>query len=118
MVELREYIDRQGRNAIEKWFYRLDDVTQARVTILLNRLRHGGTAAKGVGAGVLELRLDHGPGYRIYFGRDGETLVILLAGGTKKRQQSDIAAAQALWNEYKQRKRGNDAVDERLQRNR
>jgi putative addiction module killer protein len=62
-------------------------------------------AAKPVGAGVSELRLDFGPGYRIYFGRDGETLVILLGGGTKKRQQTDIVTAQALWQEYKRTKR-------------
>jgi putative addiction module killer protein len=51
------------------------------------------------------VRLDFGPGYRIYFGKDGETLVILLGGGTKKRQQADIANARALWQEYRQRKR-------------
>jgi putative addiction module killer protein len=50
--------------------------------------------------------LDYGPGYRIYFGRDGERLVILLAGGTKARQQKDIATAQARWADYKQRKKG------------
>lgn len=58
-----------------------------------------------MGAGVLELRLDFGPGYRVYCGKDGEALVILLGGGTKKRQQEDILAAQALWREYKMRKR-------------
>jgi len=54
---------------------------------------------------VSELRLDFGPGYRVYFGRDGDRLVVLLGGGTKKRQQSDIAAAQSLWQQYKQSKR-------------
>jgi putative addiction module killer protein len=54
---------------------------------------------------VPEIRLDFGPGYRIYFGKDSEKLVILLAGGTKKRQPADIAAAKLLWNEYKTRKR-------------
>jgi putative addiction module killer protein len=63
------------------------------------------SAAKSVGAGVSELRLDFGPGYRVYFGKDGERLVILLGGGSKKRQQSDIAAAHSLWIEYKKRKR-------------
>ena len=53
----------------------------------------------------MELRIDFGPGFRIYMGKDGETLVILLGGGTKKRQQHDIAAAQDLWREYKLRKR-------------
>lgn len=62
-------------------------------------------AAKSVGSGVSELRLDFGPGYRVYFGRDGERLVILLGGGSKKRQQADIATAHALWIEYKKRKR-------------
>ncbi len=60
--------------------------------------------AKGVGAGVSEYSLDFGPGYRIYFGKDGDTLVILLGGGTKKRQGKDIEAARILWREYKQRK--------------
>jgi putative addiction module killer protein len=73
--------------------------------VALDRLQRGGSAAKGVGAGVIELKLDFGPGYRVYFGRDGATLVILLGGGTKKRQQSDIVAAQQLWREYKERKR-------------
>ena len=54
---------------------------------------------------MLEYRLDFGPGYRVYFGRDGDVLVILLAGGTKKQQQRDIEAAQARWAAYKQRKR-------------
>jgi putative addiction module killer protein len=61
--------------------------------------------AKSVGAGVLEFRIDFGPGYRVYFGHDGETLVILLTGGTKKRQQRDILAARAFWLDYKQTKR-------------
>lgn len=60
--------------------------------------------AKSVGTGVQELRLDFGPGYRIYFGWDGERLVILLGGETKQRQQADIAEAHALWQEYKKRK--------------
>jgi putative addiction module killer protein len=58
-----------------------------------------------VGAGVLEYRLDFGPGYRIYFGRDGWNLVVLLAGGTKRRQQQDIGVAQARWADYKRRKK-------------
>jgi putative addiction module killer protein len=51
---------------------------------------------KGVGAGVLEFRIDFGPGYRVYFGKDGDRLLILLAGGTKARQQKDIAGAEAM----------------------
>jgi putative addiction module killer protein len=55
---------------------------------------------------VLEYRINFGPGYRVYFGRDGEALVILLKGGTKKRQQRDIEAAIEMWSDYRQRKRG------------
>ena len=59
---------------------------------------------KGVGEGILERRIDFGPGYRIYFGKDGETVVILLGGSTKQRQREAIAAAQARWADYKRRK--------------
>ena len=61
---------------------------------------------KSVGEGVLEYKIDFGPGYRLYFARDGEMLLILLTGGTKKRQQRDINAATAYWQDYKKGKRG------------
>jgi hypothetical protein len=61
---------------------------------------------KGVGEGVLEYRINFGPGYRVYFGRDGNELVILLTGGTKKRQQRDISTAIELWTDYRRRRRG------------
>jgi putative addiction module killer protein len=60
---------------------------------------------RGVGAGVFEYRIDFGPGYRIYFGKDGPDIVILLGGGTKKRQSQDIQAAKISWRDYKIRKR-------------
>ena len=60
--------------------------------------------AKGVGGGVFECRIDFGPGYRIYFGKDGDTLIVLLGGGTKARQQRDIENARHLWQEYRRRK--------------
>ena len=55
---------------------------------------------------MLEYKIDFGPGYRVYFGRDGDTIVILLTGGTKKRQQRDIDTAKAYWRDYKLSKRG------------
>jgi putative addiction module killer protein len=75
------------------------------VTAILRVEQGNFSAAKSVGSGVHELRLDFGPGYRVYFGKDGERVVILLGGGTKKRQQVDISAAHALWTDYKKRKR-------------
>jgi putative addiction module killer protein len=62
--------------------------------------------AKSVGAGVFELKVNFGPGYRVYFGKDGHEIVILLGGGTKKRQLRDIEAAQDRWRDYKDRKKG------------
>lgn len=105
MIELRQYVDQSGRNPFDRWFDKLEDGTQARIVVALDRLERGNhSAVKGIGSGVFELRLDFGPGYRVYFGKDGDTLVILLGGGTKKRQQVDIDSAKALWQEYKKRK--------------
>jgi putative addiction module killer protein len=106
VIEIRQYIDRLGRSPFGRWFEKLESDVQARVTVFLDRLERGNfSAAKGIGSGVFELRLDFGPGYRIYFGKDGERFVILLGGGTKKRQQSDIDTAHVLWQEYKARKK-------------
>ena len=69
------------------------------------RLEQGNLSnAKGVGEGVLEYRIDWGPGYRVSFGRDGDVLVILLTGGTKQRQQRDIETAKTHWMDYKRRR--------------
>jgi putative addiction module killer protein len=85
----------------------LDAVARAKVARAIARMEQGNLSnVKSVGGGVLEYRLDFGPGYRVYFGRDGDTLVILLTGGTKKRQQRDIDAAQSYWQDYKRSKRG------------
>lgn len=70
------------------------------------RLEQGNTSnVKSVGSGVSELKIHFGPGYRVYFGRDGERIVILLAGGTKKRQSHDIARAHELWASFQRRQR-------------
>lgn len=72
-------------------------MAQVRVLKVLDPLEDGNfSSAKGEGRGIFAARLDFGSGYRVYFGKDGELLVILLAGGSKKRQQADIEAAQAL----------------------
>ena len=106
MLVLRYYLTAGGENPFESWFDDLDAPAAAKVSVALVRLGQGNTSnAKPVGEGVLEYRIDWGPGYRVYFGRDGETLVILLTGGTKQRQQRDIAKAKELWADYKQRRK-------------
>jgi putative addiction module killer protein len=75
------------------------------VATAVTRLSLGNMSnVKGVGSRVFELRIDFGPGYRVYFGKDGEHLIILLGGDTKQRQQRDINAATANWEDYKRRK--------------
>ncbi len=106
MIAIREYVDTESRSPYPRWFNGLNARAAAKVATALVRIEQGNlSSAKGVGAGVSEYRIDFGPGYRIYFGKDGDMLIILLGGGTKKRQQKDIVLAQDLWREYKQRKR-------------
>lgn len=105
-MQVLEYLDSAGQSPFRRWFDVLDSQAAAKVTIGLTRLANANLSnVKGVGGGVLEHRIDFGPGYRIYFGRDGEAIIILLAGGTKQRQQRDIDAAQARWLDYKRRKK-------------
>ena len=105
-MEILEYLNAAGQSPCRDWFDTLDAAAAAKVTVAITRIRLGNFSnTKGVGSGVQEYRIDFGPGYRIYFGRDGGMLVILLAGGTKKRQQADIATAQARWADYKRRKK-------------
>lgn len=106
MIVVQEYIDGTGRNPFGMWFSDLDSAAAVRVTVALERIAHGHRSAmKGVGEGVLEYKIDFGPGYRVYFGKDGDRLVILVGGGTKKRQIKDIEAAHLAWKDYKRRKR-------------
>ncbi len=106
MIEVREYLDTKGNSPYAKWFARLNANAAAKVATAVYRMEQGNFSnVKGIGAGVYEYRIDFGPGYRIYFAKDGNLLVILLAGGTKKRQNADIAAAKEYWQDYKRRKR-------------
>jgi putative addiction module killer protein len=105
MLTILEFIERSGASPFGAWFDSLDAAAAAKVTTAVRRLELGNFSnVKGVGGGVFECRIDFGPGYRVYFGKDGETLMILLGGGTKKRQDRDIATARERWSDYKKRK--------------
>jgi putative addiction module killer protein len=106
MIDIREYLDSAGRSPYAAWFDDLTAQAAAKVTIALTRLGQGNYSnVKSVSAGVMEYRIHFGPGYRIYFGKEGDKLVILLGGGSKKRQAQDIALAVARWQDYKKRKK-------------
>ena len=105
MIEIREYVDLGGRSPFDRWFKGLDLMAVTRVEIALARMEAGNLSdVRGVGGGVLEYRMHTGPGYRIYFGMQGDVLIILLGGGTKARQQKDTRDARRLWREYNRHK--------------
>jgi putative addiction module killer protein len=107
MPEIRYYVAAEGQQPFAAWFADLEAVLRAKVTRAIVRLEQGNfSSVKSVGEGVFEYRIEFGPGYRVYFGQDGPALVILLIGGTKKRQQRDIDAGHTYWQDYKQSKRG------------
>jgi len=106
MIELVVYVTEEGKAPFDEWFDSLDAAAALKVRTALARIETGNLGdVKPIGQGLSERRIMFGPGYRIYFGRDGDRLVILLCGGAKKRQSRDIAQAQALWDDYKRRKR-------------
>ncbi len=88
--EIREYVE-DGRSPYDDWFDNLDAFTAARVNTHIRRLAAGNFGAvKNLRQGVFEVRMNFGPGYRVYFGREGHTVIILLGGGSKRRQDADV----------------------------
>lgn len=105
-MRILEYTDAGGNSPFQTWFDDLDSRASAKVVVALTRIEQGNLSnVKAIGHGVLEYKVDFGPGYRIYFGRIGNDLIILLGGGTKNRQQGDITAALSRWQDYKKRMR-------------
>jgi len=105
---VKEFL-REGLSPFADWFTELDSAAASKVTTALYRLEQGNFSnVRSVSGGVFEYKIDFGPGYRIYFGQDGKTFIILLCGGTKKTQQKDIDRAKDFWQEYKARKKGGD----------
>lgn len=100
MPEIREYTN-NNRAPFSDWLSSLDRQIKARVLTRIDRVRRGNFGdTKSVGEGVFELRLNFGPGYRVYFGRQGETVIILLCGGRKDSQTKDIERAKELWVQH------------------
>jgi len=105
-IELRIYAAPDGKKPFREWVDALKDFeAQGRILARLERIRLGLLGdCKSVGDGILELRVDTGPGYRVYFGKDGRSVVILLCGGSKASQRKDIANAKEFWKDYRRRK--------------
>lgn len=104
-IQILEYLDPHARSPFAAWFEGLNAVASAKVAAALYQLAAGNWSnVRGVGTGVFERKIDAGPGYRIYFGKDGDRLVILLGGSTKQRQQQAIETAKERWADYRRRK--------------
>ncbi|MGE3424838.1 MAG: type II toxin-antitoxin system RelE/ParE family toxin [Dehalococcoidia bacterium] len=104
-MDLRRYVTESGKDVVGSWLADLDDATaRARIAARISRLEADNFGdCKPVGGGVWELRVDWGPGYRVYYARVGATVVLLLCGGDKRKQQADIERAKAMLKDYKQR---------------
>src|SRR6266481_2798687 len=106
MVEIREYHDHAGRSPFRGWFDKLDSDAARKVTTALYRVGLGNFSnVKGVGAGIYECKIHFGPGYPVYFGKDGEQIVILLRGCTQLKQLSDVRPARDRRLEHGLRKK-------------
>ena len=106
-MQILEFVADNGVSPFAVWFARLDAITAAKVTTGLLRLEQGNVSnVKALGGGLAELRIHWGPGLRIYFGQQGASIVILLCGGTKRRQDRDIDVARERWAEYRRRAKG------------
>lgn len=105
MVEVLHYLSPGGEDTFDAWFSSLkDDATAARVAARIARLAAGNYGdCKPVGQGVWEMRIDVGPGYRVYYARTATTCVLLLGGGDKSTQPADIRQSIARWRDYKER---------------
>lgn len=105
MPELQRYVMSDGRSPFMEWFKELkDDMIKARIRMRLRRLESGNFGdCVPVGEGVIELRIHIGPGYRVYVGRFGMEVVLLLSGGDKSSQAEDIRRAKSMWADWKER---------------
>lgn len=105
MVTIRHYVTPAGKDIFDQWLTKLDDArTQAKIAVRIDRLASGNFGdCKSLQQGLHELRVDWGPGYRVYYAMIGTDCVLLLCGGDKRRQSSDIAQALRYLQDYKKR---------------
>src|SRR6266550_3366500 len=104
---IREFLTKEGRSPFRDWLENLDGGVRVRIQARIFRFELGNLGDhKSVGGGVWEARLDFGPGYRIYFGKDGAAVILLLAGGDKASQSKDIGAAKYYWKDFREAKHG------------
>lgn len=103
--DLQIYVTEDGRAPFSEWLASLRDIkTRAKIRVRLDRVSLGNLGdCRGVGDGVQELRIDYGPGYRVYFGQAGTAIVLLLCGGDKSTQANDIERVKRYWSEYRRR---------------
>ena len=100
-MKVVEFLDEKGRSPFRSWLKDLIPATRARIQARIARFESGNLGdVKAVGEGVFEARIFFGPGYRIYYGVDGETIVVLLTGGDKSSQDRDIVKAKKFWASY------------------
>lgn len=106
MNEIVHYLTPEGKDLYQEWLDSLRDrIAKARITTRVNRVSAGSFGdCKPVGDGVWELRIDQGPGYRVYYAQADIQVVLLLLGGNKRKQQADINKAIDCWHDYQQRK--------------
>ena len=105
MWEILDYLTPDGRDPFKDWLAELADrQARARIAVRIQRMAAGNFGDhKPISDGVWELRIDHGPGYRVYYAQAGRRLVLILAGGDKRHQQADIETAVRYWHDWQQR---------------
>jgi putative addiction module killer protein len=105
MIEIRRYLTESGKDVFGEWLQQLaDERARAKIAVRLLRVAAGNFGdCKALQEGVWELRIDWGPGYRVYFAKEGRSIVLLLCGGDKRRQSADIERAVGYWKDYKKR---------------